>query len=105
MVILPQMMIRLQSKIWQNSFFVTVNKKFANGPVRTCINCRTKMFKVDLTRLVLISPDKVIIDRQSLNAGRGAYLCKECLEMEPKKYVKKLSRALRCNVKGVPVFD
>lgn len=43
-------------------------------PTRTCVVCRTKDAKRQLTRLVR-TPDGVLMDPTGKRNGRGAYLC------------------------------
>ncbi len=43
-------------------------------PQRSCIVCRQKSDKRQLTRIVK-TPDGVIIDQTGKQSGRGAYLC------------------------------
>ena len=64
-------------------------------PVRTCIGCRRTASKCGLVRLVRRSDGRVIVDRLSREAGRGAYLCPvpECLEAALKRGA--LTRAFR----------
>lgn len=43
-------------------------------PQRTCVVCREKREKRQLTRLVIVD-DKLQVDRSGKANGRGAYLC------------------------------
>ncbi|MYA93308.1 MAG: DUF448 domain-containing protein, partial [Chloroflexi bacterium] len=45
-------------------------------PQRTCVVCREKRDKVQLTRLVMVR-DRLKIDPSGKLNGRGAYLCEK----------------------------
>lgn len=51
-------------------------------PERTCIVCRTKQPKNNLTRIVLDKTGKINVETGSKLEGRGAYICKaqECVD-------------------------
>ncbi len=51
-------------------------------PERTCIACRRKKAKGELTRVVRTADGRVEVDPSGKKAGRGAYLCgvRECWE-------------------------
>ncbi len=49
-------------------------KRQKKKPQRSCIVCRQKTDKQQLTRIVK-TPDGVIIDQTGKQNGRGAYLC------------------------------
>ncbi len=63
-------------------------------PLRTCVGCRQKAWKVDLLRIVGEGAN-VVPDPQSLKPGRGAYLHPrvECLELAVRR--RAIPRALR----------
>lgn len=44
-------------------------------PKRTCVACRRKLDKRQLTRIVRSAEDGVVIDPSGKRNGRGAYLC------------------------------
>lgn len=44
-------------------------------PQRTCVACRQKMDKRQLTRVVRTKDDGLVVDFSGKRAGRGAYLC------------------------------
>ena len=46
-------------------------------PQRTCVACRRKLEKRQLTRIVRSVGDGVVIDISGKRNGRGAYLCDE----------------------------
>ncbi|MGC9349720.1 MAG: RNase P modulator RnpM [Anaerolineae bacterium] len=46
-------------------------------PLRTCVGCRDSKPKRDLTRVVRLIDDGVIVDETGKRNGRGAYLCKQ----------------------------
>ena len=52
------------------------------SPHRTCIGCRQVRPKDELARVVRGSEGRVILDRQRVVPGRGAYACPtvDCLE-------------------------
>ena len=71
-----------------------------NIPIRTCIGCRVKKPKSELLRIVVKSPELVVIDLNQREPGRAAYLCPEisCLRKSGKK---RLEKASRCSVSDV----
>lgn len=44
-------------------------------PQRSCVVCRRKTDKRQLTRIVRTPEGKVVVDLTGKHAGRGAYLC------------------------------
>ena len=44
-------------------------------PQRTCVACRQKMDKRQLTRVVRTEDEGLVVDFSGKRAGRGAYLC------------------------------
>lgn len=65
-------------------------------PQRTCVVCREKREKRQLTRLVMVS-DRLQVDPSGKLNGRGAYLCeKPACWNEAGRAI--LSRALRCDL-------
>jgi hypothetical protein len=67
-------------------------------PQRTCIACRKKIDKSQLTRIVRTLDEGVIIDPSGKQNGRGAYLChdSDCWEMAISTPL--LSKALRVTI-------
>ena len=64
------------------------------GPVRSCIGCGAKRAQEELTRLAVGSEGAVVVDRDRLLPGRGAYLCGAgCLAAAVKR--KAFGRAFR----------
>jgi predicted RNA-binding protein YlxR (DUF448 family) len=65
------------------------------APRRTCIVCRQVRAKADLVRMVCGDGGGVVVDREQVAPGRGAYVCPtpECLDriLVPGR----LARALR----------
>jgi predicted RNA-binding protein YlxR (DUF448 family) len=48
-------------------------------PMRTCVVCRDKAGKRQLTRVVR-TPEGVFVDPTGKMNGRGAYVCEQCWE-------------------------
>lgn len=46
-------------------------------PQRSCIACRRKMDKQQLTRIVNTPENGIVVDRTGKQNGRGAYLCNQ----------------------------
>lgn len=68
-----------------------------NIPQRTCIGCRQKKNKNELTRIVFNKECEIYIDKTGKMQGRGAYICnKECLEKALKN--KSLERAFKTKI-------
>ena len=44
-------------------------------PIRTCISCREKKDKRELSRLVVDERNRLIVDKRQILSGRGAYVC------------------------------
>ena len=64
---------------------------------RTCIVCRQKKDKNQMTRIVC-DGENVLIDNEKKQKGRGAYICKDekCLNMLIKN--KSLNRIFKKNI-------
>ena len=69
-------------------------------PQRTCVACRQARPKRELIRLVRTADSGVEIDRQGKTAGRGAYLCHNCISGATKCPV--CQRPLRGGGKAAP---
>ena len=67
-------------------------------PQRSCVACREKFDKRDLTRLVRTAEAGVVIDRSGKQAGRGAYLCNRRACWEKALHSNLLDRALKMKV-------
>ena len=67
-------------------------------PLRSCIICRTKLPKPELTRVVRTPESLVQVDPTGKQNGRGAHLCRDsrCWEQALKK--SRLDYALRGRV-------
>ncbi len=69
--------------------------KKGHVPERTCIVCRKKLPKKELIRFCF-KREKIIMDKEQKEGGRGAYLCSECIsKLKNKKVFRKLINALR----------
>lgn len=66
-------------------------------PIRECICCRTKSYKRNLIRVVK-NDDVFDIDESQKQSGRGAYICKECLNDSVLTKKRPLDRAFRQKV-------
>lgn len=51
------------------------SKRQKHIPLRTCVACKQKMDKRQLTRVVRTSDTGIVIDLTGKRNGRGAYLC------------------------------
>ena len=56
-----------------------VAKSSRHLPQRTCIACRKAGEKRGLIRLVRAADGRILVDAGGKLAGRGAYLCRDCL--------------------------
>ncbi|NLA70238.1 MAG: YlxR family protein [Clostridiales bacterium] len=66
-------------------------------PMRRCLGCNKSFSQDSLIRMTLID-NRIIIDRDCKNDGRGFYLCKceECISLAFKK--KAFNRACKCQL-------
>jgi len=62
-------------------------------PIRTCIVCRTKLPQKELLRLSLNKQGSIDLDLNVKKSGRGAYVCKGCMDKCIK--TKALNRAFK----------
>jgi len=69
-------------------------------PERSCLACRRKKAKCELTRIVRTAEGGVEIDPRGKKAGRGAYLCRvrECWVTGLKR--RTIERALKSEISG-----
>ena len=67
-------------------------------PQRTCVVCRQKTHKRQLTRIVRIPEGRVVVDLTGKQAGRGAYLCDRVECWNQALYGDVLKRALKVDV-------
>jgi predicted RNA-binding protein YlxR (DUF448 family) len=67
-------------------------------PQRTCVACRKKIDKRQLTRLVNSAEEGLVIDPSGKRNGRGTYLCEDpaCWDKAAKTGL--LDQALRANI-------
>ncbi|HEX9653000.1 MAG TPA: YlxR family protein [bacterium] len=67
-------------------------------PIRTCIGCGKRRFKIELVRIVRTSAGRIAIDPGAKKPGRGAYLCQSgsCARSALKR--KSFERKLRVGV-------
>lgn len=54
---------------------ILMSKTRGHIPVRTCVSCKSKMAKRDLTRLVLNRGNRMVVDSDGKEPGRGIYIC------------------------------
>ncbi|MCA9983014.1 MAG: YlxR family protein [Anaerolineales bacterium] len=64
-------------------------------PQRTCVVCREKYDKRQLTRIVNTAEDGVVIDLSGKRNGRGAYLCAKAACWAAAAQGKALDQALK----------
>ncbi|MFA5317839.1 MAG: YlxR family protein [Dehalococcoidales bacterium] len=65
-------------------------------PKRTCITCKRVMPKQQMNRLVRTTSGSVQFDPDGRLAGRGAYICTECLKEGIK--AKRLEHTLKTSI-------
>ncbi|MCE5244174.1 MAG: DUF448 domain-containing protein [Desulfobacteraceae bacterium] len=69
-------------------------------PVRTCVVCGTKKAKSSLLRLGLGLGEKyVVLDCRGRMAGRGAYVCPDCLPRLG--FTNRVRKAFRNEAQGI----
>lgn len=64
-------------------------------PIRTCVVCRDKAGKRQLTRVVK-TPEGIVVDPTGKMNGRGAYICAGCWERAVNSDV--LAKALKAPI-------
>lgn len=67
-------------------------------PMRTCIICREKTDKRQLTRIVRTETGSVEVDRTGKKNGRGAYICGKIGCWETAVQSKRLDQALKTDI-------
>ena len=67
-------------------------------PQRTCVACRKKIDKRQLTRLVKTAEEGLLIDPTGKQNGRGTYLCENPLCWEKAIKTRLLDQALRAEI-------
>ena len=77
---------------------MTAAKRQRRVPQRTCVVCREKTDKRQLTRIVNNAEAGVIVDRSGKLAGRGAYICDRAACWQQALRSQILDRALRTQV-------
>lgn len=55
---------------------LTQNKESTWHPVRTCLGCRQKKEKAEMSRIVRLPDGHLDLDYSQKQNGRGAYLCR-----------------------------
>lgn len=65
---------------------------------RTCVVCRRKMDKRQLTRIVRTADGRTVVDETGKRAGRGAYLCDRTSCWEEALRGTVLQKALKADV-------
>ena len=71
------------------------SKSYRHVPFRTCVVCRAKKPKSEMTRLVRTCGGTIQLDLQQREQGRAAYVCaaRDCQRVGPQK--SQLERAMR----------
>lgn len=77
---------------------VTRQQRRKHVPQRTCVVCRRKMDKRQLTRIVRAEDGRVVVDETGKRAGRGAYLCDRASCWEEALRGPVLQKALKADV-------
>jgi predicted RNA-binding protein YlxR (DUF448 family) len=67
-------------------------------PQRTCVACRRKMDKRQLTRLVHSAEEGLLVDSSGKQNGRGTYLCEDPACWEKAIKTRLLDQALRAEI-------
>ena len=67
-------------------------------PQRTCVACRKKIDKRQLTRLVNSAEEGLIVDPSGKRNGRGTYLCDDPACWEKAMKTRLLDQALRAEI-------
>ena len=67
-------------------------------PQRTCVACRRKLDKRQLTRLVNTAEDGLIVDPSGKRNGRGTYLCDDPNCWDKAINTRLLDQALRAEI-------
>ena len=73
-------------------------KRQKHVPQRTCVICRDKTSKRQLTRVVRTQDAGVIVDHTGKQAGRGAYLCDKPTCWDKALHTDHLARALKTTI-------
>lgn len=78
-------------------------KRRKHVPLRSCIACREKHPKRELIRVVRTSESGIEIDPKGKLSGRGAYLCYSQQCWDAALTQRRLSQALKCQVRAEDV--
>lgn len=73
-------------------------KRLKHVPQRTCVACRKKVDKRQLTRLVNSAEEGLIVDPSGKRNGRGAYLCDDPACWQKAMNTSLLDQALRAEI-------
>jgi hypothetical protein len=84
----------MQNKKKNKTYIKKGDKLVKEKPQRTCMGCNVKKDKNEFIRIVKNKENKISIEKEGKQEGRGAYLCKDikCLEKVIKS--KRLEKAL-----------
>jgi predicted RNA-binding protein YlxR (DUF448 family) len=80
---------------------LTQTKLRKHTPLRSCVVCRERFSKRELTRIVRTPIGSVEIDRSGKKNGRGAYLCSSAACWEQALVKRRLDYALRGRISEV----
>jgi predicted RNA-binding protein YlxR (DUF448 family) len=72
-------------------------------PLRSCIACREKHPKRNLLRIVRTPEGTFEIDLKGKRSGRGAYMCRKQQCWDAALQPRRLSQALKCEVRAKDV--
>lgn len=77
----------------------TKKQRRRHVPQRTCVLCRQKRDKRQLTRIVGTEDGHLVVDKSGKQAGRGAYLCEKASCWDAAIQGGALKKALKLNVR------
>jgi predicted RNA-binding protein YlxR (DUF448 family) len=77
---------------------VKQQRRLKHIPQRTCVACRKKIDKRQLTRLVNTAEEGLIIDPSGKRNGRGTYLCDDPTCWDKAIKTRLLDQALRAEI-------
>lgn len=77
----------------------TKQQRRRHVPQRSCVICRQKRDKRDLTRIVATEEGLVVVDKSGKQAGRGAYLCEQLSCWDAAVDGSALKKALKTNIR------
>ena len=67
-------------------------------PLRQCLGCREMKPKQELIRIVKSPEEKISLDPDGKNPGRGAYICKDINCLKRAEKAKAFSRAFKAQI-------